>query len=632
MPDLMNLAMEFARAFNKCVRSFRMYSPTHPQVLVDLKDAFSWLDKMTQLESPVALGTKENVLIVQGRPVREMTAILKAFTETLMARGLASFSVARGVQQAEFTALVDILVKKPEEVLKDGTLKPELLKPLHNIRINELRFVALEDGADENAVTALAAGGESQQDMLHLLSAFVNSDGGGNQGALSRQIAELVRSGAINDFVNMVDQIAAQLESSGVPAEERARKLSQLFKLLPMAEEVAKLRRVLVMQEDPPLLSEWTAALQQGGFEVTGVQSPPKAVEMLNNGTDWSGLIADSGFRGPEGVRFLDDVAKAGKRPVPVVLLSWDETIQKSAAAANYPNLRFLPMPIEPPALTDTVNEVALPPPVRRHSIIEIEADPVLKKELERAREIQSTLLPSELPEVPGFEIAVQYMPAQHVGGDYYDVIRLDGGRVGLIVADVSGKGISAAMIMVMARTVFHTVAQQHSSARAAVLAANDRITPDLPTGLFLTLLYAVFDPADATVTLVSCGHNPPFLWTQFQGMGLVQTVETGGAAMGLVRGPIFERALRESRVVLQPGEQLVFYTDGITEAMNESAEEFGEKKLIKALNRAGVYPAVRMAQGIVNAVLHHRGDAPASDDLTVMVLKRLDPSAGETE
>lgn len=80
LPDLMNLAMEFARAFNKCVRSFRMYSPTHPQVLVDLKDAFSWLDKMTQLESPVALGTKENVLIVQGRPVREMTAILKAFT------------------------------------------------------------------------------------------------------------------------------------------------------------------------------------------------------------------------------------------------------------------------------------------------------------------------------------------------------------------------------------------------------------------------------------------------------------------------------------------------------------------------------------------------------------------------
>ncbi|MBI2922181.1 MAG: hypothetical protein HYY18_14105, partial [Planctomycetes bacterium] len=176
MADLMPLAVDFVRSFNKAVRSFRMYSPTHPQVQTDLKDAFSWLEKMTAAEPSVALGAREGVMIVQGRPVREMTTSLKAFIDSLSSRGLTSFSIQRGATLAEFSGLVDILVKKPEVVMDGDSIKAELLKPLHHFRVNELRFVALEDGVSEEAVSALSAGGAQQQELMQLISAFVGGE------------------------------------------------------------------------------------------------------------------------------------------------------------------------------------------------------------------------------------------------------------------------------------------------------------------------------------------------------------------------------------------------------------------------------------------------------------------------
>lgn len=622
MPDLMPLALEFARAFNKAVRSFRMYSPTHPQVAHDLADAFSWLEKMTSQESPVSLGTRDGSMIVQSRPVREMTAILKAFCDALSTRGISSFSVQRGANLQEFSAFVDILVKKPEDCLQGESIKPELLKPLHRIRINELRFVALDEGTNEEAVKALSAAGEGQGDMAALLAAVARA-GPGEAGALSQRLVSLVQKGDANDIVKMIDDVQGALDKSGLDPAARADRMSQLFRSLPIKEEAPKQRRVLVMQEDPPVRAEWLAALRQQGFEAEAADSPPQALQLLRNGKHWSGLVADAGFRGADGVNFLDDVAKSGKKPVPVVLCSWDESVREAAPVANYPRLKFFAQPVAPPSITEVVDEIALPPEKERLSASQIQADPMLAKELDRAREIQAKLLPKEWPAVPGFEIAAWYTPATHVGGDYYDVLQLPGGRIGFVVADVSGKGISAAMIMVMARTIFHTVAPGAASAREAVLAANARLVPDLPPGLFLTLAYAILDPEKGTVSVVSCGHNPPLLWTRWENMAVVQTIDVHGAAMGLVRGPAFERSISECVVNLQPGEHFLIHTDGVNEAMNPANEEFGDMSLFRAMRRGGERNAEGMAQGIVNAVEHHRSGAPPSDDLTVVVVRR---------
>ncbi|MCE9582810.1 MAG: PP2C family protein-serine/threonine phosphatase [Planctomycetes bacterium] len=252
------------------------------------------------------------------------------------------------------------------------------------------------------------------------------------------------------------------------------------------------------------------------------------------------------------------------------------------------------------------------------------EPDAEMASELNRAHQIQSRLLPSSLPAVPGFDLAALYLPATQVGGDYYDVLPLPGGRFGIIVADVSGKGISAAMIMVMARTVFHSVARKSATAKATVLAANEALAPDLPAGLFLTVAYAILDPARSSLSVVNCGHHPPLLWTTFDRSPVVETLLVNGPAMGLVRGVEFERAVVEREIVLQPGDHLLFHTDGANEAMDVNSREFGDRGLFKAVMRGGTKDAGGMAQEVVNAVLHHRGIAPASDDLTVLDVWKL--------
>lgn len=625
MTDLMPLAIEFARAFTKAVRSFRMYSPTHPQVAHDLSDAFAWIEKMTASESPVALGTRDGNMIVQGRPVREMTATLKSFCDLISARGISSFAVQTGATLQEFSAFVDILVKKPEQVLDGDTIKPELLKPLRRLRINELRFVALEDGAPADAIAALSAGGAQQADMMQLLSAYVSS-GPTESGPLAERLTSLIRKGDAAELVTMLDNFVTQVDASGIPAEQRLERMSQIFHNLPITPEAQKPRRVLVMQEDPPLREEWCAALRQGGFEPQGADSPPAAIQFLGDGSQWSSLVADAGFRGADGVRFLDDVARTGRKPVPVVLLGWDEALRDAPAVTKYPNLRFITQPTDAPLITGVVGEVALPPELERPTVEMVEKDPTLASELERARTIQAKLMPTTMPEVPGFEIAAKYMPAQTVGGDYFDIIPLPDGRVGFIIADVSGKGISGAMIMVMARTVFHAVAPTATSVKDAVLQANERLAPDLPAGVFLTLAYAVLDPKDSVVRVVSCGHNPPLLLAKFDDSSIVQTIDVAGGAMGLVRGVALERTLKECVVNLQDGEQLLFHTDGVNEAMDIADVEFGDKKLFKAMKRAFGKSAEGMTEEIVNAVLHHRGEAPASDDLTVLVVRKKEP------
>ena len=231
--------------------------------------------------------------------------------------------------------------------------------------------------------------------------------------------------------------------------------------------------------------------------------------------------------------------------------------------------------------------------------------------------------MPSTISQPAGFEIAARYQPAGDVGGDYYDVIPLPNGRVGLLVADVSGKGLSAAMVMVMARTVFHAVAPDCFTPRNAVLQASDRLAADLPAGVFLTLVYAVLDPESGTISVANCGHNAPLLATRFTGTPIVETVDASGGALGVVRGNAFERSLKTCDVQLQPGEQFILYTDGVNEAMNELEEEFGDRRLMKAINRQSSTPAVQMAEGLVQAVVAHRGAAEPSDDLTLLVVRR---------
>jgi serine phosphatase RsbU (regulator of sigma subunit) len=245
-----------------------------------------------------------------------------------------------------------------------------------------------------------------------------------------------------------------------------------------------------------------------------------------------------------------------------------------------------------------------------------------MSQELRVAGEIQSSFLPTTLPELPGWQLAVTLEPARQTSGDFYDFIPLPDGRLGLLVADVADKGIGPALYMALSRTLIRTYAFQHGcEPHLALQAANQRILEDTQNDLFVTVFYGVLDPADGTFRYCNAGHNPPYLFSPDR--ETAQTLTRTAMPLGLFDDQLWEMA----EVRMQPGDLLLLYTDGIVEAQDEEHELFGEAYLQQLGHYCRVKSAVFTQEKIVDAVYDFVGDAEQSDDMTLLVLKRENPS-----
>ena len=241
--------------------------------------------------------------------------------------------------------------------------------------------------------------------------------------------------------------------------------------------------------------------------------------------------------------------------------------------------------------------------------------------EMSLAREVQEQLLPSSAPNVPNYQPAAYYKGAKEVSGDYYDFIPLGNNRWGMIVADVSGKGVPGSMVMAITRTLIRLVAQKHPDSAADTLKETNRlIAKQIKRGMFVTAMYAILDPASGKVLLASAGHNPLMLYRHGRG---VEEVGPKGIAIGFNEGPLFDKNIQEARFQLNPGDAFCIYTDGFPEAMNEENEELGDDTFKNAVAQFGQHGARGLVEGLVRTVLQHRGDAPQSDDLTLLVMQR---------
>ncbi|HVM70232.1 MAG TPA: GAF domain-containing protein [Anaerolineales bacterium] len=249
---------------------------------------------------------------------------------------------------------------------------------------------------------------------------------------------------------------------------------------------------------------------------------------------------------------------------------------------------------------------------------LEMMARERLEHEVELARQIQKTFLPEYLPEIPGWELAATWLTARQVGGDFYDVIELPGGRLGLLIADVSDKGMPAALFMALTRTLIRAVIHDTFSPAETLQRVNDLIIPDNRQSMFVTTVYGILSIESGEFTYANAGHNPP-IWLN-SSSGKFETLQRTGAALGIIEG----MKIDQRTIVLGSNDLLLLYTDGLTEAFSPQDETFGEERVLETLKAMEAAPVKNVLEALETSVNQFMHPLPAADDLTMLALKRI--------
>ena len=247
-----------------------------------------------------------------------------------------------------------------------------------------------------------------------------------------------------------------------------------------------------------------------------------------------------------------------------------------------------------------------------------LEEEKRLRDELTAAQLVQRRLLPAKMPTYPMLDVAATCIPAFEVGGDYYDFFPLDDTHLGILIGDVSGKGMSAAFYITLAKGVIVSQIQQSLSPADILCKVNKLLYETMERGKFISLIYGVLNTATMEFTYSQAGHNPILIR---KNNGTTEALEGKGLALGLNNGQVFNQVTSNYSIRLEPGDALILYTDGVTEAVNLSGEEFDMKGLLTSVKRPEV-DALSLLQGIITDVQKFIGKAKQHDDITIVVIK----------
>lgn len=240
--------------------------------------------------------------------------------------------------------------------------------------------------------------------------------------------------------------------------------------------------------------------------------------------------------------------------------------------------------------------------------------------DLSVAGDIQRLLLPQHSPVVPGVHISGRSQPAYRVGGDHYDFIDLGNSRWGVVVADVSGKGVTGALVVAMCHSIVRSQASDYANPADAMKRFRQLLVEDIPEDRFVTMLYGILDTGTREFSFARAGHEPLLVYRAATRQ--VDRVSPPGGAIGLHRGERFDRILEQQTISLQPGDLLVLFTDGLTEAADAAGTEYGIERLIHLISETGHLNVRDLEEAVFNQVRAFAGDQPTADDQTLVVIK----------
>ncbi|MCX8496138.1 MAG: SpoIIE family protein phosphatase [Akkermansiaceae bacterium] len=244
-----------------------------------------------------------------------------------------------------------------------------------------------------------------------------------------------------------------------------------------------------------------------------------------------------------------------------------------------------------------------------------------IEGELNNAREVQRVLLPQEDPLIHGFKISGTNVPARIISGDYYDYIDLGDQKFGVAIADVSGKGVPAGLLMAMCRSSLRSFASSDASPSIVMAAVNRQLFPDIREDMFISMSYGILNTANDTLTLSRAGHEPALLFRRETGK--VELLRSPGLALGIDSGSVFERVTRDQEVALKAGDCVLFYTDGVKEAIDKEEQEFGMERMCESFRMAAPLGAEAILNRMQEELAQFTGEGPQMDDITLVAIEK---------
>jgi sigma-B regulation protein RsbU (phosphoserine phosphatase) len=244
-----------------------------------------------------------------------------------------------------------------------------------------------------------------------------------------------------------------------------------------------------------------------------------------------------------------------------------------------------------------------------------------LDHDLEIARDIQRILLPSEAPAINGFQISGINVPARQVSGDYFDYIHVDTERLGVAIADVSGKGVPASLIMAICRSVLRAEATRNPSPADVLRKVNRQLYPDIKEDMFISMAYLILNHQRDSVTLARAGHDAPLLYKRQTQK--VTPLKPPGMVVGIDSGSVFDRLTTDFAVPLERDDCLILYTDGVTETLNAEGDEFGVDRMMQSVRASAANGSQAIVKKIIEDVRDFTGSIPQNDDITLIAIRK---------
>lgn len=371
--------------------------------------------------------------------------------------------------------------------------------------------------------------------------------------------------------------------------------------------------RTLIADDQPDVLEALRLLLKGEGYQTEGVSTPNDVIEALKS-HDFDLLLMDLNYArdttsGREGLDLLSRV-QAVDSTLPIVVMTAWGSVELAVEAMQRGVRDFVLKPWENNRLLTILRtQIEMGYALRNTQRLKKEQE----RELVESRSIQRRLLPTEIPQIEGCSIAGAWRPARTVSGDYYDVLKFDDQKAALCIADVSGKGMPAALLMSNVQAAVHAFASETLSPSELCAKVNRVVSSSTGEDKFITFFYCVVDAEKKKLVYTNAGHNPGLLVRRD---GSVLRLDGGGAVLG----PFPNWNYKHEEIELKPGDRLLLFTDGVTELRSPSAEEFGEERLIELLTQNRELDAKELRDRIVQAVVSFSG-GDFQDDATLLML-----------